>query len=205
MSKNKHRIRQKQNRDSFKRKKNNRPLRKTFLIVCEGECTEPNYFNSFRVPKDICEIVGVGDNTLRLVEEAIARGKQGKYDQVWVVMDKDDFPIQNFNNALSKARANKIHVAYSNEAFELWYLLHFDYHHTASSRGSYKEWLTVRLGFKYKKNDPNIYDHLEEKQLIAIQNAKRLLSDYGKTHKPARDNPSTTVHLLVEALREVAV
>jgi hypothetical protein len=46
---------------------------------------------------------------------------------------------------------------------------------------------------------------LEDKQLIAIQHAARLLAGYGDEHKPAYDNPSTTVHLLVDALREVAV
>lgn len=62
-----------------------------------------------------------------------------------------------------------------------------------------------RLGFEYKKNDPTIYDVLENRQSVAIQNAKMLLNEYGDKHNPAYDNPSTTVHLLVDALREVAV
>ena len=46
---------------------------------------------------------------------------------------------------------------------------------------------------------------IEDKQSIAIQNAARLLSEYGNAHRPAYDNPVTTVHLLVHALREIAV
>lgn len=205
MSKKAHRARRKNKRADLKRRKDFRPIRKKFLIVCEGERTEPYYFEAFRVPKNVYDVVGAGDNTIRLMREAIDLMQREKYDQVWVVMDKDDFPIENFNNALGLARENGIQVAYSNEAFELWYLLHFDFHHAAISRESYKERLTARLGFEYKKNDPNIYDAIEDKQIIAIQNAIRLLKEYGDEHRPAYDNPSTTVHLLVDALRNIAV
>ena len=42
-----------------------------FLIVCEGEKTEPNYFQSFRVPKDVIDVRGFGFNTTALVEKAL--------------------------------------------------------------------------------------------------------------------------------------
>jgi hypothetical protein len=32
----------------FQRKTNSKPIRKLFLIVCEGKETEPNYFEFFR-------------------------------------------------------------------------------------------------------------------------------------------------------------
>ena len=57
---------------SLQRPKNRRPLRKTFLIVCEGQRTEPNYFEAFRVPKEVIEVIGAGDNTIRLVRNAIS-------------------------------------------------------------------------------------------------------------------------------------
>jgi hypothetical protein len=41
------------------------------LIITEGEKTEPNYFEKFRVfPKEVYEIRGVGRNTRSLVDEA---------------------------------------------------------------------------------------------------------------------------------------
>ena len=163
---------------NLKRRVNNRNLRKKFLIVCEGERTEPHYFEAFRVSKEVYDVVGEGDNTISLVRRAIKRKEGGNYDQVWVVMDKDDFPVQNFNNALSLARKNKIQVAYSNEAFELWYLLHFDYHNTAMSRSTYKKRLTARLGFKYEKKNPNIYEEIEDRQAVAIKNATKLFDEY---------------------------
>ncbi len=192
-------------KSSLKRQINRRPLRQRFLIVCEGEKTEPYYFRGFRVPKDVIDVIGIGYNTVGLVRKAIDRMEHGDYDQVWCVFDRDSFPVENFNNALSLAREYNIKVAYSNEAFELWYLLHFDFHDTAISRQTYKIRLSQRLGFEYKKNDPDMYELLEDKQQTAIRNATRLLDGYGEQLRPAYDNPCTAVHLLVQELNKVAV
>jgi len=56
---------------NLKRRKNFKPLRKNFLIVCEGEKTEPYYFSSFRVSKDVFDVLGIGANTESLVRKAI--------------------------------------------------------------------------------------------------------------------------------------
>lgn len=95
------------------RKVNNREVRQRFLIVCEGEKTEPNYFRSFRVPKDVFEIDvrGFGENPSRLVKIAKHLSKQEDYDQVWCVFDRDDFPKEDFNNAIKNARNKGIQVA----------------------------------------------------------------------------------------------
>jgi hypothetical protein len=192
-------------KSSLKRQINQRPLRQRFLIVCEGEKTEPNYFRSFRVPKDVIDIIGIGDNTIGIVRDAINRMQQAGYDQIWCVFDRDSFPVENFNNALNLAHERDIKVAYSNEAFELWYLLHYDFHDTAIPRQTYKTRLSQRLGFEYVKNSHDMYELLEDKQPIAIRNASRLLDEYGEQHRPAYDNPCTTVHLLVQELNKVAV
>ncbi len=183
---------------------NVRELRDKFLIVCEGKKTEPNYFERFRVSKEVKVVGGAGD-TIRVVKEALCLMKDAKYDQVWCVFDKDSFPAGDFNQAIDEAKKNKIQVAYSNEAFELWYLLHFDYLDAAIPRTHYKDMLFKRLGAKYKKNDPNMYEVLEPRQQQAIRNATKLLADYKPHHNPAKDNPCTTVHLLVQALNQYAV
>jgi len=191
---------------NLKRKKNFREIRKNFLIVCEGEKTEPNYFEKFRVPKKVFDVFGIGANTASLVEKAIALRDNStvSYEEVWCVFDRDSFPPQNFNNALRLAKQNNIKVAYSNEAFEIWYLLHFNYHDSATSRMQYSTMLTDRLGFQYKKNDPSIYDHILPLQSAAIQNAENLLRSYSN-HSPERDNPSTTVHKLIQELNKFSV
>ena len=191
---------------NLKRRKNFKPLRKNFLIVCEGEKTEPLYFGSFRVPKKVFDVLGFGANTESLVKKTIEiRDSESTfYDEVWCVFDRDSFPIGNFNKALSLAKKNNIKVAYSNEAFEIWYLLHFHFHDAATSRTQYKAMLTNRLGFPYKKNDPNMYDYLVHLQETAIKNATNLINSY-VNHNPATDNPSTKVHDLVQKLNEHSV
>ena len=186
---------------SNKRRVNRFPPKSKILIVCEGEKTEPNYFKKFKV-RPVIE--GPGMNTVSLVQEAIRLKRQDSYDQVWCVFDKDEFPVANFNRALELAQQNNIRVAYSNEAFELWYLLHFSYWDTGIHRDKYQEKLSdkKRLGHPYKKNSEAIFDELYAKQKDAIRNAKRLLGEY-EPENPARNNPSTTVHLLVEQLNQL--
>lgn len=55
--------RQRRNIESYSRKQKTRELKKKFLIVCEGEKTEPNYFEGFKVPREIIKIEGIGYNT----------------------------------------------------------------------------------------------------------------------------------------------
>lgn len=75
----------------------------SILIVCEGELTEPSYFEKFRVPSATIEIVGKGYNTVSLVNEAMRlyKSSNAEYDQVWCVFDKDDFSPLSSNTANS--------------------------------------------------------------------------------------------------------
>jgi hypothetical protein len=177
--------------------------RQRFLIVCEGEKTEPNYFKQFPLPPDsVVDVRGIGANTLSLVREALELRREAKYDQVWCVFDHDSFPAQNFNAALELAEVNGIQVAYSNEAFELWYVLHFDYLNAGITRRDYITRLSKLLGRRYRKNSEAMYDEIVTRQKDAIRNAQRLLAQYTPP-RPERDNPSTTVHLLVEQLNRL--
>lgn len=183
-----------------KRRVEERPLRDRFLIVCEGEKTEPNYFRKFAVPKDvIVEIVGTRKNTVKVVRKAIEKKNEGDYDQTWCVFDRDSFPPKHFNDALQLAKKRNIRVAYSNQAFELWYILHFDYQNTGIPRSDYAKRLEQELGHPYAKNSKTMYDELLPHQEAAIDNATKLLSQYDPP-KPEQNDPSTTVHLLVQEL-----
>jgi hypothetical protein len=185
------------------RKVDTREVRQRFLIVCEGEKTEPNYFRSFCVPKNVAEIdvQGLGENPSKLVQSAKELKEQEDYDQVWCVFDRDSWTVEDFNNAIKNANAQGFKVAYSNEAFELWYVLHFEFLNTGIPRRDYLRKLTFLIGREYRKNSETIYDELFEKQSIAIRNAENLLRQY-EPHNPVRDNPSTTVHLLVQELNK---
>jgi hypothetical protein len=178
------------------------------LIVCEGSKTEPNYFRAFpenqRVYDEV-DIHGTGYNTVSLVQKAIqlrneAQKNHKPYQEVWCVFDRDSFPWESFNEAIALSKREKIRCAYSIEAFELWYLLHFNYYDAALSRAQYKEKLTDALGTEYLKNDTRMYERLKSKQKKAIQNAKKL--NISQCNKAIQDqNPVTTVFELVEKLQ----
>ncbi len=116
-----------------------------FLIVCEDERTEPYYFAKYQRRFDelfnnkrtvYLKTVGTGKNSLGVVEEAILERDRLQaeadthIDHVWAVFDKDDLDesagnLQRFKDAFVLAEKEGIMVAYSNECFELWLLLHF--------------------------------------------------------------------------------
>jgi RloB-like protein len=178
-----------------------REIRQRFLIVCEGAQTEPTYFEAFQVPGVVVRIEPGAGNTIHVVERAIELRNQpdADFDQIWCVFDRDEFPAERFNRALALARQAAIRVAYSNEAFELWFLLHFGYYHTGLSRSVYIVRLSQYLGLPYRKNDRTLFGRLEAHLPEAIRNAERLLQTYQPSN-PAMDNPSTTVHQLVQEL-----
>jgi hypothetical protein len=201
-----------------KQVKRNKPreLVTYFLIVCEGEKTEPNYFKSF--PKKIGKIIydiefeGGGISTLKVVEKAIELRNRSKlkYDRVWAVFDRDSFKETSFNGAILKARANNIKCAWSNEAFELWYLLHFHNRVTAMKRTEYEkaieEAVNGKIGkkkheFEYKKNSLDMYALLNKigNQELAIKWAKELANSISG-EQFANYNPQTMVFKLVEEL-----
>lgn len=194
--------------DVKSKKRKQRQLIDTVLIVCEGKATEPNYFKKFP-QADVKPFVvkGTGKNTLSLVQEAERLQGEGaqegkRYNQVWCVFDMDSFKAH-FTNAIDSALSKNFNMAYSNEAFELWYLLHFAYHDAALSRTQYEEKLTECLGRKYKKNDKELYEALLDKQPKAMRNAEKLLNSYSKQN-PELNNPCTTVHRLVQTLNDLA-
>lgn len=204
-----------------KRKERTKEVRVYFLIVCEGEKTEPNYFKSFKtnVKSFIYTIdtLGEGSNTKDLVKRTIkARDNSSQeYDSVWAVFDRDSFSPNNFNDAIQLAENNSIKVGWSNEAFELWYLLHFQYRNTYMSRNDYKTAIENEINAKitaqsksknpkrfiYKKNSTEMYSLLAKygNQKQAINYAEKLISGHN-CQNFATHNPCTRIHLLVEEL-----
>ena len=153
------------------------------------------------MPGRVLEVVGTEYNTGSLVDEAVRLKQEQKqsYNQCWCVFDRDSFEADDFNSAIRKAEAAGFQVAYTNEAVELWYLLHFDDHQSALSRHQYEAMLAQCLGHPFRKNSTTMYRELEGRQEQAVRRAERLLTEYAP-HNPQQDNPCTTVHLLVREL-----
>ncbi|RKD15151.1 hypothetical protein BCY91_06420 [Pelobium manganitolerans] len=208
-------------REEQKRKKDIRNKRKYYLIVCEGEATEPNYFEGLKqdLPKGVLtayqiDIAGTGRNTQSLIDEAFRlqtvyeKSTTQKIDRLWVVCDKDNFSAQDFNGAIQRCHTSDVGCAWSNEAFELWYLLHFQYYENAMSRRVYKDMIENHLkplldeDFRYEKNSEQMYALLKEHGNLqdAIRNANRLAGRFEGRQDYANHNPCTMVWMLVEEL-----
>jgi hypothetical protein len=192
------------------------------LIVCEGKNTETSYFNQFKLSNATIKAVGEGYNTLSLVEKAAQLSQESDYDQVWCVFDKDDFNAEDFNNAIRKANSLGFGVAYSNQAFEYWLLLHFEDHQGgAMHRDLYYDKINAYLkkfGLEYNCDSKivtsEIFDKLQEiigtdrktgkkytRQDLAIQRARRIYDNLDHAN-PTREESSTKVFELVEELEK---
>lgn len=135
-------------------------------------------------------------------------------DQVWCIFDVDDF-YKNSKGKLIKAvenaKKNNIKIAYANECFELWILLHFLKPTSAISRGKniekkiQKEFKKHRL-VEFKKNQ-KVFDILLQFQSVAVKNAKNILPEYNGINwnekLSERGNPSTSFHFLVDEINRL--
>lgn len=206
-----------------KRSKNIIPKRRYYLIVCEGTKTEPNYFKSLKeeLPKGVVtacqiDIEGAGRNTQSLIEKALCLKDEyeKKYDRMldklWVVFDKDSFDPNDFNNAINSCkRVNpSIECAWSNEAFELWYLLHFHFYNNAIRRKEYQNLIEENFrtkgleDYEYKKNSEEMFHQLAKygSPKDALRNAQALERRYAGARDFSNQNPCTMVYKLVAEL-----
>ena len=153
--------------------------------------------------------VGQGMNTVSLVNKAISireaeRARKRSYDQCWVVFDKDDYPDNDFNQAILLAQSNGFRVAYSNQAFEYWFLLHFNMYMGAIHRNQYPDMLSKLIGMPYSKIQgfgALMYRLLLSRQQQAIDNADAVLAEISHGN-PAQEESSTTVQKLVVELNK---
>lgn len=194
---------------NLSRRQGVREVKQSFLIVCEGEKTEPDYFKAFRMTAATVKAVGEAMNTMTLVNKAISireadKAKKRFCDQCWVVFDKDDFPAKDFNQAIKYAEKNGFQVAYSNQAFEYWFLLHFNLYQGPIHRNQYKNMLEKLIGMPYSKTEGSgavMYNLLLVRQEQAIKNSETVLAEISHGN-PAEEESSTTVHKLVKELNK---
>lgn len=127
----------------LKRKVATRKPRKTLVVFCEGERTEPEYLDALKrqpLVRDVAAVdlrveTGHGGSVPRtLVAMATdARNRaveeEAEIDEFWCVFDVE-WPTNHpgLIEAVQQARANGIQLAVSNPCFELWLILHFRDH-----------------------------------------------------------------------------
>jgi hypothetical protein len=193
---------------------------KRILIVCEGQ-TEKLYFESFPVIAVIVTCLDMGGQTKKkLVEECAKRIIEYKrdhiiFDEIWCVFDMDkekgEKEFADYDTSIYMAEKKKYKVAYSNDSFELWFYLHYQYTDQQNLRAFYYEQLSYLWGYNYavmgktaskcKGNYRRLENDERADQEKAIQRAKRLYEE--QNHLLFHEqNPVTTVYKLVMSLNE---
>ena len=143
--------------------------------------------------------------------------KSGKeIDQTWAVFDKDDLDkttgnIRNFNESFELGVKENIRIAYSNECFELWLLLHYEDVETETPipRTELYERLENAVkaadpSFNYIHGNRSIIDKVWEtgNEVEAIKRAETLNRYHANNNTtPIESNPNTLVNELVKELR----
>lgn len=183
--------------------------KKTYLVLFEGQITEPHYFSSiaktyskelnYSLNED--EIVSKYTSPLELVEDAIQYIKQ--YDEVWVVFDEDgryyakgETDRTKLRGAFELARNAGVRIAYSSVCFEYWISLHFEKHglyETSCEKVTKEKIITTQPQFckalnitkaddlKTQKLAKQLYAALKDKTETAIKNAEKRREELDKT------------------------
>jgi len=185
------------------------------LIVCEGAKTEPLYFEDFRefckLSRGRVEIVGIGANPTSIVKFAEKEYNTNKkdgtpFDKVFCVFDKNSHADYDRALVQLKNKAN-FDAIVSVPCFEYWLLLHYNDSTKPYQKAGNKSAcdrvisdLTEHIPH-YRKGMRNILSHIIKDMETAITNAKRTLAAAQKVNT---DNPSTTVHILINHLQTLA-
>ncbi len=147
------------------------------------------------------------ETPLSLVEYALQDSTKNIIIQMYgSFFDKDDYSNEQFNNAIFKVESSGINVAWSNEAFELWLLYHFENIVTCITREKYFTKLNALFlknnKGKYVKNRKDIYEIVTSIGDLqhAIHFANKQLEHFKNEESIAKKCPATTVNLLVERL-----
>ena len=203
--------------DKLKRKRDERPPRRLFVLFCEGAKTEPDYFKALERTLDydrvqIKPVPGVGV-PLTIAKTAVewaagaglakrrnrARDPYATDDQVWAVFDRDEHP--RFEEAVRLCEQSGINVARSNPCFEVWLILHHeDCHRPLTPHAAQK-----RLGQLCPEYYPKGSKTVDAGKLIPGIDAAEARAQMHLAQREAEGMPfgpcSTTVHLLTQALR----
>ncbi|HEX6507158.1 MAG TPA: RloB family protein [Chloroflexota bacterium] len=187
--------------------------RKTLLVFCEGERTEPEYLQALKRQPFVRDVAAVdlhienrrqGAVPMALVTLAAeardrAIDEEAEIDEFWCVFDVE-WPRNHpkLKEAIDLARRNEIQVAISNPCFELWLILHF------REQGG---WLNNQQASKIRRQlDGSRGKELNPaKYMPLVKDAAQRAAKMEELHRRngARfpdDNPSSGMHRLLAAI-----
>ena len=200
----------------LRRKTGTRRPKKTLVVFCEGEKTEPQYLEALKRQPEIRDVAAVdlrietghgGAVPLTLVALAIdarnrAAAEEAEIDEFWCVFDVE-WPRNHpgLSDAVRRARENEIHVAITNPCFELWLILHFNDHGA---------WLDNDAARRLRRGLDGSSDKSLEaaKYMPLVAAAARRAADLETRHQKdgaifPDDNPSSGMHRLIASIQPV--
>lgn len=230
----------KKQEENYERENTKRKEVPDIIIACEDSVSSPTYFR--QIVKDLIRNKTITQDSfvipphdgrthpsgvLLTLKEYISEGdkKYSDFKHKWIVIDRDIERVnggghtqEDYNKAIEQSKNEeerlRVEVAYANDCFELWYLLHFNYVCTPISRDQIVVDLITKLkdldaktfsklnkkSIKDKSSTEEIFKAIKDKQPDAIKNAENLFLSHGTVYDPENKNPCTTVHKLVKIL-----
>lgn len=202
---------------TLKRKVATRLPRKTLVVFCEGEKTEPQYLLALRqepfvrdaAAVDIRVETGHGGAvpltlvTLATAARAKSAAEEAEIDEFWCVFDVE-WPRNHphLPEAIAKAKSNGIRLAISNPCFELWLILHYRNH---------RSWLDNSAAVELRRQlDRSTSKSLNAAQYMSlIEDAVRHAAGLDTRHQRdgsefPHNNPSSGMHYLIASVRPPA-
>jgi len=189
----------------------------SFLLVTEGEKTEPNYFvalrNKLRLTSVDVEIVHPeGTDPITLTEHAIElremrriaarKGEYIPYDETWVIFDleeRGDIRRAQAERARQLKGAEGIRFSRSDPAFEYWLILHFEYT-TAPLANADEAVRRLRRSWVDYDKCCTPRDELFSRTAFAADNARRCREYH--LSAGGDGNPATEIDLVIHNLNE---
>lgn len=197
---------------ALKRKVAVRQPRKTLVVFCEGERTEPEYLQALKRKPSVRDVAAVdirveaghGGAPLTLVAMAAdacskAISEEAEIDEFWCVFDVE-WPVNhpNLKEAIEQADHNEIRIAVSNPCFELWLILHFQ---------DQNAWLNNDQAARLRRRlDGSSDKGLDAAKYMpftsdAARRAAKLDERHGRDGSPfPNNNPSSGMHRLLAAV-----
>jgi hypothetical protein len=190
--------------------------RQRFILICEGEKTEPAYFNALRgqypgalISIEFVTAAGVPITIKAKVQARMAELRReqrdnpsAKADRIWAVFDRDEH--LNVAEAIAGCESAGAQVAYSNPCFEVWLILHYEDFHRSDDHHQVQK--------HFQKLDPT-YDPNGSKTpncgplMAEVETAEDRAMNQCKCREEEGmqlGRPSTTVYKLTRAIRAAA-
>jgi len=194
-----------------------RTPKKTLLVFCEGERTEPEYLTALRNEPAVRETAAVDirlapefagsvpDTLVRRATEALQKADEedGEIDEVWCVFDVE-WPRNHprLKEAVRDATAAGVRLAISNPCFEIWLTLHFQ---------DQSAWLTTAAAVKLRRTHDKSVDkgldgklYMPRRSEAAARAAALKKRHHGNESVFPHDNPSSSMNDLLESVGGLA-